>query len=138
MSEEMREEKPEEMPQAAPASRLSADWIVAFPVLAAALIGGVIGAGLAIVVGFDIVNGFVGGGIILAIILPLMTLLLSWHGEWIAWAFQVFVLLPIGSGIGAVVAIVVGFDIVHGVVGGGIVASILPIFVWVGGFWGQP
>jgi hypothetical protein len=114
------------------------DWIyIPLVLLAPALIGEVIGAGSAIVFGFKIGPGLVGGCIVMTILVPLMMVLLPWHGEGIALASQVVVLVPIAGVIGAGLAIVVGFDIGHGVVSCGSVVSILALLMWLGYFWDQ-
>ena len=106
-------------------------------VLAPALIGEVLGAGLAIVLGFNIGLGLVGGCIVMTVLVLLMTTSLRWHGEGIAWASQVVVFVPIAGVIGAGIAIVLGFDLGHGVIGCGSVVSILGLLLWLGYFRDQ-
>jgi hypothetical protein len=112
-------------------------YYIPLVLLAPALIGEVLGAGLATVLGFNIGLGLVGGCIVITVLVSIMMVLLPWHEEGIFRASQVVVFVPIAGVIGAGLAIVLGFDVGHGVVGCGSVVSILGLLMWLGGFRDQ-
>lgn len=114
------------------------DWPYLLLLLTApALIGEVLGAGLAILSGFPVGIGLIDGCIILSVFMPLIMFLRPWHGEGIAWASQVVVLVPAAGVIGAVIAVVFGLNLSHAVIGCSSVPSILALLAWIAYFQNQ-